>query len=147
MRYLLYLLYIFLLFGGCSDTKEATSGVSPVHWDRDMCKRCKMVVSDRKHSVQVKDPKGRVYMFDDIGCMILWFEERRPAWRDSARIFITDSKFGEWIDAKRAWYDTGNVTPMAFGFAAHKQKKDIDKGKEILSFDEVRERILHRVRQ
>ena len=28
--------------------KKAETGVAEVHWDRDMCSRCVMVVSDRK---------------------------------------------------------------------------------------------------
>ena len=133
---------MFSFFTACSDDGSGMDKVSPVHWDRDMCERCKMVVSDRKNSVQVKDPRGKVYMFDDIGCALLWFKENKIPWEEKAKIFVTDAKTGEWLDARKAWYDTGNVTPMDFGFSAHKHKSDIEKGKEIVDFNEMKRRIL-----
>ena len=48
-------------FTGCE--KESPTAVSKVHWDRDMCARCVMVVSDRMNAVQVKNPdNGKKYM-------------------------------------------------------------------------------------
>ena len=141
-----FLVFFFTLivhfFTACSNDTNDVNKISPVHWDRDMCERCKMVISDRKNSVEVKDPSGKAYMFDDIGCALLWFEENRIPWEAKAHIFVTDAKTGKWLDARKAWYDTGNVTPMDFGFSAHKHKSDIAKGKEIIDFNEMRRRIL-----
>ena len=55
-----------LIFTACE--KKVTTEVHEVHWDRDMCARCVMVVSDRNQTVQVINPKdGEAYIFDDIG--------------------------------------------------------------------------------
>ena len=142
LRFFLFFTLVVTLFSACNDNKSDLNKVSPVHWDRDMCERCKMVVSDRKNSVQIKDPKGNVYMFDDIGCALLWFEENHIKWQDKAHIFVTDVQTGKWIDATKAWYDTGNVTPMDFGYSAHEHRSDIKKGKEIIDFNEMKRRIL-----
>jgi len=142
MKYLkvLLLLVIGLSFIACE--KETQEGVSKVHWDRDMCSRCVMVVSDRKNTVQVKNPDTqRTYMFDDIGCMALWFVEEGLDWEDKAIVWITDVDTGEFIDARVAFYDTNNVTPMAYGFSAHKTKEAIKEGEEIISYDEVIKRV------
>ena len=49
---LLFLAIVILLgFTGCE--KKDPTEMHGVHWDRDMCVRCKMVVSDRHHAVQV----------------------------------------------------------------------------------------------
>jgi nitrous oxide reductase accessory protein NosL len=131
-----------LFFIGCSEEKSKTA-VSEVHWDRDMCARCVMVVSDRQNTAQVKDPKtGKKYMFDDIGCTILWFKDENISWKDQAVIWITDVNTGEWIDARTAFYDTENITPMAYGFSAHKTKDTIKKGQEIIDFEEVSRRVI-----
>jgi len=128
------------MFLGCQEKVE--QGASKIHWDRDMCDRCVMVISDRKHTVQLKDPTtDKVYKFDDIGCMAIWFRDENIAFKDSAAIWITDAVTGEWIDAKAAFYTTGNLTPMAFGFSAYKSKESIKDANEIISYDEVLKRI------
>ncbi|NEW60692.1 hypothetical protein GSY74_05295, partial [Sulfurovum sp. bin170] len=144
MRLLLLLLTIlislFTIFG-CEERSK--TAVAKVHWDRDMCARCVMVVSDRKNTAQVRDPKtGKKYMFDDIGCTILWFKEEKIEWSDQAIIWITDINTGEWIDARTAFYDTENITPMAYGFSAHKTKETIKEGQEIVDFVEVSKRVI-----
>ncbi len=135
------IVFLGLSFSGCE--KKIKKGVAKVHWDRDMCARCVMVVSDRKNTTQVRDPKtGRKYMFDDIGCTILWFKEESISWKDKANIWITDVNTGEWIDARTAFYDTENITPMAYGFSAHKTKDTIKKDQEIIDFNEVSKRVI-----
>ena len=73
--------------------------------------------------------------------MVLWFEEEKIDFKDSAKIWITDAITGEWIDARSAFYSSENVTPMAFGFSAHASKESIKEGSEILTYDEVVKRI------
>ncbi len=140
MKFLISL-FLVLSFSACE--KKDKSGVAKVHWDRDMCARCVMVVSDRHNTTQVKNPDtGKKYMFDDIGCMALWFDEENIQWRDRAIVWITDVNTGEWIDAKKAFYDTENITPMAYGFSAHKTKDTIKKGQEIVDYNEVIKRVI-----
>jgi len=133
---------IALLITGCGEERSKTSPVE-MHWDRDMCARCVMVVSDRKNATQVRNPEnGKTYMYDDIGCAILWFEEENIIWKDKAVIWVTDVSTGKWINARTAFYDTENITPMAYGFSAHKTKDTIKTGQEIVDFDEVRRRVI-----
>ena len=139
--FLLSALLLTLSFTGCE--KKSTTAVAEVHWDRDMCARCVMVVSDRVNTVQVRNPDtGKTYMFDDLGCAVLWFEEEKIAWKDRAVIWINDNQTGKWINARTAFYDADNITPMDYGFAAHKKKTSIKKGKEVIPFKEVEKRIL-----
>ena len=134
-------LIIIVLFAACE--KKISTEISDVHWDRDMCDRCKMVVSDRNHAAQVVNPQnGRAYKFDDIGCVILWFKEDNIKWKDNAKIWITDLDTSKWIDARTAFYDTLNITPMAYGFAAHEKKESIKAGLEVIDFKEMSKRVL-----
>ncbi len=112
-------LVLVLNISGCS--KKSTNGEAvQMHWDRDMCERCKMAISERKFAVQVINPdNGKVYKFDDIGCAVLWFDEEKIPWKDKAKIWITDAKTGKWIDARTAKYTDDSITPMAYGFAAY----------------------------
>ncbi len=128
------------MLGGCE--KKSPDSVEKMHWDRDMCERCKMAISERKFAVQAVDPKThKHYKFDDIGCMVLWFKEENIPWADTATLWITDGRTGEWIDARRAVYGTGAITPMGFGFIAYKSA-DESPGGELIGYDEVRRRIL-----
>lgn len=130
-----------IFISGC-DTKIDLNP-KKIHWDRDMCERCKMVLSDRKFSAQAINPdNGRKYVFDDIGCVILWFKENKIAWKDNAVIWVNDAKTGEWIDARKAFYDTLNITPMAYGFGAHAKKEDIKVEQEVIDFEEVVRRVI-----
>ncbi len=143
LKYLKILISAFLVlsFSACQE-KDKTS-VSKVHWDRDMCARCVMVVSDRKNTTQVRHPDtGKKYMFDDIGCMVLWFEEEQIEWKDRAIVWITDVNTGKWINARTAFYDTENITPMAYGFSAHETKATIKEGQEIVDYNEVVKRVI-----
>jgi len=136
-----FVLLILISFGFSACEKKGTQP-SEVHWDRDMCARCAMVVSDRRNTVQVKNPQdSKTYMFDDIGCMVLWFDEEKIPWADKAVIWITDVDTGEWIDARKAFYDTENITPMAYGFSAHKKLENIEPTQEVIDFDEVVTRV------
>lgn len=136
----LLLLSFVAMFLGCQD--EVTQGPSEVHWDRDMCSRCVMVISDRKNTVQVQDPTSKkVYMFDDFGCMAVWFFEEKAELQERAVIWITDVNTGEWIDARKAFYTAGNLTPMAFGYSAHKSRESIKDNADVLTYKEVLKKI------
>ena len=138
---LLTLSFSLLAITGCKERSK--TDVAKVHWDRDMCARCVMVVSDRKNTTQVRDPKtGKKYMFDDIGCSVLWFKEEKIEWSNQAIIWITDVNTGKWIDARTAFYDTENITPMAYGFSAHLTKESIKEGQEIVDFEELSRRVI-----
>jgi len=139
---LFLLLFLLLSFNSC-EKKKITTELHEVHWDRDMCERCKMVTSDRHHAVQVINPQnGKSYMFDDIGCTLLWFDDEKIKWKEQAKIWITDVETGRWIDARNAFYDTHNITPMAYGFAAHEKKQSIKVGEEVVKYDALFKRIL-----
>ena len=138
-NFLLSLFAIIMLFNACD--KKPHGGVDKMHWDRDMCERCKMAVSERKYAVQIINPKNdKSYKFDDIGCAILWLQEEHIAWSESAIIWITDAKTGKWINAKTAIYTDDSITPMAFGFAAY-ERTDAPKNHRLVDFNRVKEEV------
>ena len=131
--------FILLGFSGCE--KKPVGAVQEMHWDRDMCERCKMAISERKFAVQIIDPKtGKDYKFDDIGCAILWMDEEKIPWKEKAIIWITDAKTGKWIDARKAKYVEGAITPMAFGFAAYSEET-LPKGAKTFDLAEITKKI------
>jgi len=143
LNYFRFLVLGILVFSFSACEERSKTDVAEVHWDRDMCARCVMVVSDRHNTTQVRNPQtGKKYMFDDIGCAILWFRDEDISWKDKAVVWITDANTGEWINARTAFYDTENITSMAYGFSAHKTKDSIKDAEEIVDYDEVVKRVL-----
>ncbi len=136
--FLFFSLVLTLFFIGC-EKKDYTKEPAKLHWDRDMCERCKMAISERKFAVEAVDEKGKVYKFDDIGCLVLWQKLEHPEIKFK-KIWITDAKSGKWIDAEKAEYTVDSITPMGYGFAAH-EKGTAPKGKEIIDFGEVKKRV------
>jgi copper chaperone NosL len=137
------LILITLIFNFTACEKKVSTEVKEIHWDRDMCSRCVMVVSDRNQTVQITNPNdGKTHVFDDIGCTILWFRDQNIKWQDEAVIWINDIKTAKWINARTAYYDTMNITPMAHGYGAHEIKEDIQAGLEVIDYEEVKKRVL-----
>ncbi len=116
----LLLSVILAVLSACS----GDPGTGPVEpkWDRDACERCRMMISDRRFSAEVRGwPKGdrsRVYYFDDVGCAMLWLDQQ--PWKDDPRVemWVNDHRDGHWIDARKVWYVTGFTTPMEYGLGA-----------------------------
>lgn len=111
---------LLLLLAACSG--DPGKGPKEVKWDRDACERCRMVLSDRHYSAQVRVfPEGKrskVLFFDDIGCALLWLEEQ--PWNEDPRteIWVADHRSGNWIDARTATYVKEKITPMEYGLGA-----------------------------
>ncbi len=119
--YLVYLLIVVLLMG-CKE--HSKTDVAEVHWDRDMCARCVMVVSDRKNTTQVRNPTtGEKYMFDDIGCAVLWFEKEKIPWKDQAIIWITDAPKQAMDQCKRSLLRHRKHHPYGVWFLRTQNKK------------------------
>ena len=136
-----FMLFFSIMIGLGACEKKSEDGLAKMHWDRDMCERCKMAVSERKYAVQIINPQNhKVYKFDDIGCAVLWLDEEKIPWRTSAIIWITDAKTGKWIDAKKAIYTDDSITPMAFGFAAY-TKESAPKNHHLVDFSKVTKEI------
>jgi len=126
-------LALTFLFTGCSKKEQ---GAHKVHFDRDMCERCKMVISDRNYVAQIVE-NNRAYNFDDIGCALLWLDKKPPEWQKRAKFYIADSKSGEFIDMAIAHWSSGHTTPMDYGIGASKDAK----GEGEISFEDVKKRI------
>ena len=130
----IYLL-LLLIAGGCS--READTGPGKVRWDREVCARCVMAISDPHYSAQIRGgpagKKTKLYKFDDIGCAIIWLDDQ--PWKSDPRteIWVNDFRNGKWIDARKANYITGKTTPMDYGLGAQ-----ADPAAQALNFEQAR---------
>jgi len=138
-----YILVLIILLSACGNGKQ--TGPADVKWDRDSCKRCQMMLSERNFSAQVRvfapEKRSQVYKFDDIGCAVLWLykeglykEGSNLSYSNDPKteIWVNDFKTRNWINAKQAWFIKGVITPMGYGLGAQKEKTD-----DAINFDEA----------
>ena len=125
MRFHKILLSIGLLFTLLACTSEPETGPVKVHFDRDACERCRMLLSDRFHAAQIRGgERNQVFKFDDIGGAVIWLAEQSWKDEDKTEIWVTDHNTGDWIDAKKSWYVREKHTPMNYGYSAEPTKRD-----------------------
>ena len=72
-----------LLLAACS--QEPATGPVEIHYGRDTCDFCRMIISDPRYASQLRGGPGhKAYKFDDIGDALL-FLDRQP-WKDEADV-------------------------------------------------------------
>lgn len=114
-----------LLLGACGDDGNWAEGMTPIKWDRDVCQRCKMIISEPRFAVEIKGgPKKTVFKFDDIGCAATWWLEKQaeyPWMTDvSTGFWVGDyrGKGKKWLNALTAHYQAGRTSPSGYNYAA-----------------------------
>ncbi|MCU7799792.1 MAG: nitrous oxide reductase accessory protein NosL [gamma proteobacterium symbiont of Lucinoma myriamae] len=141
---LLFMASFTLLLSGCG---EDQTGAADVKWDRDVCERCQMMLSDRDFSAQIRTfPEGkrsRVYKFDDLGCAVLWLDTKEFKNDPKIQIWVNDYKSKNWIDAKKAWYVKDLTTPMNYGLGAQLDNTDgaLNYEQAVIQIYEVEEKL------
>jgi len=133
---LLLLISLMIITVGCE--QRDPNEPHKVHFDRDMCERCKMVISDRNYVAQIVDvEKNRAYNFDDIGCAVIWMDKNSEKFSKKHKFFVADKSTGEFIETINANWTTGSTTPMDFGISASKEKSETKN----ISFEEAKKLI------
>lgn len=115
----LFFLVNLLALSACSEAPQ--TGPVDVRFDRDICERCRMVLSDPRFSAQVRyvaNNRSGVSKFDDIGCAVVWLQENKLQNDKQVEIWVTDYQTRDWIDARKATYVKVGTTPMEYGLAA-----------------------------
>ncbi len=115
-----------MLLTACGEDKDLPNGMAVFKWDRDVCTRCRMAISDHRFASQIRGgPKDTVFKFDDIGCAATWLAEKGkeyPWMADVAtRIWVAEfaSNGKNWLDATAAHYVGGKTSPMGYNYAAY----------------------------
>jgi copper chaperone NosL len=104
-----FLFTVAVLAVACQTDQDRA--VDPI-WGKQPCEHCKMLVSHRASAAQLVHD-GERYYFDDVGCMVQWIDEKKLA---SPRAWV---RLGDgWVEADRATYHDGVMTPMDHGFVA-----------------------------
>lgn len=117
---------LFFLLISCSSEPE--TGPVEIHWDRDICERCRMVISDPRFAAQIRyfppEKRSKVAKFDDIGGALLWLDEQPWKKDKKTEIWVADHRTKEFINAKTAFYIHQNNTPMEYNLGAQTEHQE-----------------------
>jgi len=109
----------------CGRSSPWPEGMLEIIWDRDTCSRCSMAISDRRFAAELRGgEKNAAFKFDDVGCLVTWMQakEKEFPWLAEAatRLWVADitSAGDKWLDARKAHYSGGKVSPMGYNQAA-----------------------------
>lgn len=104
---------LLALLAGCGG--GAASGPR-ILYGEDICDRCRMVISERRHAAAARLDGGE-RRFDDPGCLLGFLAERGST--GGVELWVHDEA-GGWLEAEKAWFvrDPDGGTPMASGLLA-----------------------------
>ncbi len=130
---------------GCGRKDNWPEGMAEIKWDRDTCVRCNMVISDPRFAAELRGgEKNTAFKFDDIGCLVFWLRDKAAQYpwmaEPATRLWVADStdmRGATWLDAHRAHYLGGRLSPMGYNFAAVR-----DAASGALTFEAMREQVL-----
>lgn len=109
------LMIVIGLITGCSSDVS----MEPVDIDAgtDSCDMCHMGIEDLASASQVIMEDGTPKKFDDIGCMLLYYQEHKD---DVGVAYVPDWETGEWLNMEDAVFvqESSIETPMSYGIIA-----------------------------
>ena len=97
----------------------------PIKYGIDVCYTCKMGIADIKFGNEIITKKGKVYKFDDTGCMIRYIKSGSIEQKEIAQtVVINYEKKDEFLDVNKAAFVTSEEirSPMNFNTAAFADK-------------------------
>jgi len=100
------------------------------------CPKCRMGVEHKENAAQVVFEDEKTYIFDDVGCLVLWIEQVK-ANKEAIKMFVFAKDTHRWIDAKKAFYSIKDETPMGYGFGGYEQNQT-----EFIDFETMRLKML-----
>lgn len=113
------------LTAACRDNGQWPEGMAAIRWDRDVCVRCGMIISDFRFAAQIYGGHDKqLVKFDDPGCLVFWLREHQAQtpWLANARFWVADNLSADkqhirWIDPRQAHY-IRRTSPMGYHYAA-----------------------------
>ena len=109
VRYL-SILTIMIFLASCSADPR------PIEYGEDACHHCKMKLMDQKFGAELVTEKGKVFIFDDVNCMLQFRDSEEGKSQTYKHILVTDYlNPGTLLDANVAHYlkSESIQTPMA----------------------------------
>lgn len=129
--------FILFFLVSCSTAPE------PLQAGRDICHLCKMGIADTRFGSEIITKKGKIFKFDDMGCMINFMKAGGVESSSISKTVVIDyERKDHFIETGKAFFVRGDIlkSPMNFNVAAFSDAASAEKvvtdGK-ILSWEEL----------
>ncbi|CAN5425499.1 hypothetical protein BH09BAC3_BH09BAC3_06470 [soil metagenome] len=101
----------------------------PLAYGKDACHSCKMTLVDEKFGGEVVTKKGKVYKFDDVNCMINFYNSQETADNVSLLLMINFDSVNQFVDAREAFYVKSTMikSPMGSQVASFSTREQLKK--------------------
>jgi copper chaperone NosL len=111
---------IFALAAGLLACAAAEAPPAALDTKNDVCRFCRMPVSDPRLAGQVASPGEEPKFFDDLGCLRDFLRQAGPLPSGSV-VYVADHRTGNWIRASKAVFSRcpSQETPMGSHLIAH----------------------------
>lgn len=113
----------FMWLASCNVSLE------PIHYGKESCDHCRMVIMDPKFGGEIITDKGKIYKFDSEECLIYFYKSHQNEQKHFTIIAVTDySKPKTWIDIHKALFvqDEHFQSPMGANLAAFDARKEAE---------------------
>lgn len=123
-----------LLIVGCNPQQEKIS------IGKDNCEECKMTIMDPKYGCEIVTKKGKVFKFDDLGCMAGFMKRRGVEMSDIHQtLSVNFNNSSEFINVTQAEFVVSSElkTPMGGNAAAFKEASEAKKKSEELKGSKI----------
>lgn len=143
---LLLLIIVLLILSGCK------AGPEPINYGHDECEFCRMQITDNRYGSEIVTDKGKVFKFDEIGCMIEYALVKNFIGDANQKFLVTDfAKPETFIDATNAFFIQNEnfrspmgSNVMGFGSEISRQKFIAESGGSLLNWVDVIELVKKR---
>jgi len=136
---LLLNLILLIILCGCK------VGPEPINYGHDECEFCRMQISDNRYGSEIITDKGKVFKFDEVGCMIEYAMIKNFIGDINQKFLVTDFATPEtFIDATNAFFVQNDnfrspmgSNVMAFDSEISRQKFVAENGGNLLNWVDV----------
>jgi len=129
---------LLLLIVSCSTSPE------PLSYGSDACHFCKMTIMDPNYGAELITPKGKIFKFDAVECMINYRKQNSEQVDGSSLYVINYNDPHYWIKTENAMFLRSQKLPSpmgqfitAFDSMDAAKKVQLEMGGEIQNFEEV----------
>jgi len=112
-----------ILIVGCGSDPE------PINYGHDECDFCRMQITDNRYGCEIVTGRGKVFKFDEVGCMIDYAMVENLVGSTENKFFVTVFSMPEtFTDATSAHYvkNDNYRSPMGLNVMAFERETDAD---------------------
>lgn len=130
-----------VLLAACGNKTYEAKEINP---QTDVCKICNMSIADEKYAGQIALKNGDYEMFDDLGCLMQYYNKMDKDQLGEA--FIKDADSKDWLNVEKSAFvlDKKIPTPMSYGVIAFKDEKaakayiEKEGSGKVMNFDDLK---------